>query len=494
MRIFIKLSIVLGISLGIYVIYNRILWIFHLQSTEVNMYIGYIDDTLFKKKEYIAHVDNPYPNCVIDRTIGNYFHKNIKVLDPREERLQLGGKVIKDQLSFHYDKSKHETDFFDSLPNSDLAMFFNIVEMIFTANGDSSEAIDFNLKTNNLTKEAYVPNTLSLSKKAVTGTIYNIDGLTPTTEINLVTFFSFNIKVQGKDETTFRIFLNRESFLKDYPLSTINRVILPCDKIYILDPSKISGTVEMMIKSNKFSFKDLDESIITEDHSGLLTFYTKYITPSMSAIQLLPFGILYQGAKPSSLEIREAIRNELKKDGIAEDQVWESILPDLFVTAQFFIIPIWDNKSKRSFGTIYPSIINAHKYQSVISELFPNLSTDYIRTNQEMITCGQSELFLTTIPDPLNKEKFSLLKEHPSYQYHMSQDGAVFTNMDPLTQDFNKRLNRAMAVACGETIALADVSDNTIDERLWHSFSSNKVEYHILSRSSYYTTLNITDD
>lgn len=457
------------------------------------MYIGYLDDPLFRKKEYISNADKPYPVCVMDRQIGNYFHENIRAQDPRDERLQLGGKLVKGTISFHYDGSKHDPDFFDQLPNDFLKSFFDIMEMIYTANGDSRETINYNLKTNLLTKDWYVSDTLVLSRKLVMGTIYNIDGVTPTTEINLVTYFDFNVKFTDRDEETFRVFLDRASFLADYPLSTINRVVLPANKIYILDPTQISGPVEMMIKSNEFSFADLDRSIIDEDHSGLLTYFTKYITKSPSATQLLPFGILYQGARPSSLEIREAIRKELLKDGIAEASVWETILPDLFVIAQFFIVPMWDNRSARSYGYIFPSIINAEKYKNVISQIFPNLDDSFVKTYQEMLTCGQSELFLTSIPDPLNKDKFSLLKEHPSYQYHMSQDGAVFTNMDPSTQDFNKRLNRTMAVANGESVSLPDIVDNVLDDLTWHSFTSNKVEYNILSRASYYEILNIVE-
>lgn len=457
------------------------------------MYYGYIDDTLFQKKTTITNADEVYPACVMDRQIGNYFNKNIRVGDPRSTRLNLGGKAANGKISFHYDKSKHPTDVFDQLSNDDLIKFFNVLELIYTANGDSRDTINYSLASGVLTKDVYVADTLALSRTSVTGTIYNIDDTTPTMTISLVTYFDFHIKFEGKDEEIFRVWLDRETFLADYPLTTINNVVLPCDKIYILDPTKISGVIEMMIKSNTYSFADLDQSIETEDHSGFMTYLTKYITKSPSATQMLPFGILYQGAKPSSLEIREAIRNDLLKGGIADASVWESILPDLFVTAQFYIVPVWDNTTIRSFGVINPSIINAYKYKNVLKKIFPNMDDDYIDTNQEMMVCGQSELFLTTIPDPLNKDKFSLLKEHPSYQYHMSQDGSVFTNMDPITQDFNKRLNRAMAIACGESTSLPDVTDNVIDTLTWHTFTTNKVEYNILSRASYYKVLGLSE-
>jgi hypothetical protein len=307
------------------------------------MYYGYIDDTLFQKKTTITNADEVYPACVMDRQIGNYFNKNIRVGDPRSTRLNLGGKAANGKISFHYDKSKHPTDLFDQLSNDDLIKFFNVLEMIYTANGDSRDTINYSLASGALTKDVYVADTLALSRTSVTGTIYNVDDVTPTMTISLVTYFDFHIKLADQDEEIFRVWLDRASFLADYPLATINNVVLPCDKIYILDPTKVSGAIEMMIKANTSSFADLDQSIETEDHSGFMTYFTKYLTKSPSATQMLPFGVLYQGAKPSSLEIREAIRNDLLKGGIADASVWESILPDLFVTAQFYIIPVWDN-------------------------------------------------------------------------------------------------------------------------------------------------------
>lgn len=467
--------------------------------TEVNMYYGYLNDTMFKKQSSITQADKPYPTCVIDRIIGNYFNNELIVADIRSERLQLGGKVIKGKLSFHYDGTQHqrvtgqpEIDIFKKLSNGQLQVFFNIVEIIFTANGDSEQTLNRSLVNSALTNSAYVPDTLNLSRTSVVGIIYDIDGLTPTTEISLVTYFDFNVKFQDMDEETIRIYLDRTTFLNDYPLSTITDVILPCDHLYILDPTKVAGTIDMMIKSNEWSFNELNNQIKPEDHTGLMTYWTKYVTKNPSATQMLPFGVLYQGAIPSSLAIREAIRNKLLKYGTAEASVWEIILPDLFVLAQFFIVPMWDNQVQRPDGYLYPSIINAFKYKETIGKFFTSMSAQYINTNQEMFVCGQSELFLSSLPDPLNKEEFSIQKKHPTYQYHMSDDGSSFTNMEPKTREFNTRLNRAMAVACGETTT-ADVINNVINGLDWHSFTSSNTEYHVLSKASYMKFLNITE-
>lgn len=459
------------------------------------MYVGFLNDTMFKKQEVVYQADQIYNQLVADRQLRNYFNVEMVVNDNRSKRLTLGGKIVPGKLSYHYDGKRHEVpdnrqkdDMFKYLSNAEIEGFFNIVEMIAFANGASESELNTNLSSMSITNKYYINNSLVLSKNVVAGTIYNLDGLTPTTKISLVTWFQFDVEFPDRDPETIKVFLDRPSFMADYPYTTINNVIMPCDPIYILEPSKIPGITDAVIKSSEFSFKDLDPSIVNDDHTGLLTYFTKYITKSKletTIAQMLPFGILYQGAKPTSLAIREAIRNEILKLDLATQTIWETILPDLFVTAQFFMVPIWDNYTVRPQGILYPSVINAEKLVSVIPAIFSQLDSKYIEKYQEIITCGQSELFIATIPDPLNKDEFSILKKHPTYQLHMAQDGNAFVNQDPATRDFNQRFNRAMAVACGSETQW-DVITQKIDDLTWHSFTAAKTEYNVLSQESYF--------
>lgn len=456
-------------------------------------YVGYINDEQFIKHTTFSEPNKKYPQCVVDRQLGNYFHQEIQIFDPRDTRLQLGGKVVTGKISFHYDGSRHvdeknpsNDDIFKTIPADHLKGFFNIVETVYLSNGSSVEELEATL-TGTPVGTSYIRNTLEISRKAVQGVLYDIDGLTEQTKISMPTWFSFTFTMGENKEYTFKIFTDRDTFMSEYPYSTITNVILPCAHQYLLDPSNLDGTVDAVIKSSEYSFSDIDPSIIIDDHSGLLTYYSKYITTSKNqttVAQLLPFGILYKGVEPSSLQIREAIRNELLEPGLVSEEVWETILPDIFVVAQFFICPIWDNYTQRANGILYPSVVNAKKYTDVIAELFPSLEKSYIEQYQEMLVCGQSELFLTSIPDPLNKEEFSILAKHPTYQWHMSQEGNAFINQDPATRDFNTRLNRTMSVAC-DAETHVDVLTQEIDNLTWHSFTSGKTEYHILSQQSY---------
>lgn len=459
------------------------------------MYVGFLNDTIFKKKTAVGSAATTYGQCVIDKKLLTYFNKEMIITDPRSSRLNLGGKVVKGTLSFHYDGNRHSVpnnpskdDLFKYLTVDDLKAFFTIVEMVSLANGSSQDELNTNLYDLGSIKSYYIKDSLKLARTVVSSVIYDIDGLTPETQISLVTFFTVDIKFPDREIETFKVYLDRETFLESYPYSTINNVILPCDPTYLLDPSRIDGTVDALVKAGSYSFKDLDPSIIADDHTGLLTYTTKYYSRAGSGAMLvhyLPFGILYQGAKPPTLQMREAIRNELFKEGLASEEIWESILPDIFVTASFYLIPIWDNQIRRPQGYIYPSVVPVKKIQDAITTLFPSMSQDFIKEHQELLTIGQSEIFITSIPDLLNEDSnYSILEIHPTYQYHLSQDGSAFLNQDAVTRDFNIRLNRALAVAFGTELH-DEVITTTLDGLTWHTFTSSRVEYNVLSKASY---------
>ncbi len=466
------------------------------------MYVGFLNDTIFRKKTTIDTTATVYKQCVIDKKIQTYFNKETIITDPRPSRLHLGGKVVTGELSFHYDGKRHapdnipDVDLFRQLDEDQLKAFFIVVETVALANGSSQDELNTNLYTSGATKEYYVRDTLRLSRHIVPATVYDIDGLTPETLISLVTHFDFTLSFPEKDPVEFRIFLDRDDFLSSYPYSTITNVIVPCDPAYLLDPRRIDGTIDALVKSGTYSFKDLDPSIGVDDHTGLLTYTTRYISSLKSgstSVHMLPFGILYQGAKPTSLQIREAIRNELFAEGLASENLWEACLPDIFITAQFYIIPAWDNQVRRPQGYVYPSIISAEKVNKLISTVLPDLDSVYIKQYQEILTLGYSEIFLSSIPDPLNSEEhFAILDCHPTYQYHMSQDGTAFLNQDNSTRDFNIKLNRALAVAFGAEVH-PEVLTQTVDGLTWHTFSCARVEYHILSKASYNRAFGLED-
>ena len=432
------------------------------------MIYGFITDTVFHPKSTVSLKENIPNVCYLDDNMVNYFHEHGVITDPRTSRLSYNNQTISGVIQFHFDTSKQEDPeiFSSKITTAEYQKLFGIFENVYLANTKSLSTIESILSTDSNWKDVYVAKSLTLSPVKVTATMIKVK----FAEIS--------------DPLEFKIWVGRDAFNEDYPLSTICKVVLPVDPRYILDPSKASGPVDMLIKSNEYSFGELEIPVAGGDHSGFLTYKTKYVLRNPVSTQLLPFGILYQGAQPTTMEIREAIRDVLLDLGIASQQQWEDVLPDLFVVGIFYMLPIWDHITIRPERKFFPSVIALNLFDNKLSQLFPSYEGTYIPDHQELLTCAQSEIFILSLPDILNEsDKQSIYELHPTYQFHNQMDSA-FANMDSTTQDFAIRLNRCMAVAMGES-TLSDVTTNIIDEKIWFSFVSNKIEYHILSKESY---------
>lgn len=445
-----------------------------------------------------------------------YFYSKATVQDIRDTRLPYGSQAMEGQLTLYFDQSKtdkDEVDLFtaiigkDELSINELALerLFMLIDRIAYSSNESLEELDQALSEEIKYKSYYKSESVALAKHFTEAISYQ-DGKQVKVKVPDWIGFTFIYESATQDATyyDFKIWLNRQSFLDEYPLSTIVKVILPCDYTYILNPSKFDSAIDALVTSVDFSFGSIDERYTTQnselgievgddkktvedistlDTSGLITYKTTYVISSQPSTKL-PFGILFKGHTPSTMEIRKAIREYLIGNYGFEDR-WRQLLPDLFVTGQFFIVPMWNNTTVRLDGTLYPSIINFSSMKNIFTTLLPNVDKDFIGKYQEILTCGQSEIFLTSIPDQLNTESFSIYEIHPTYQFHTSQDPAYVHQTDE-TKDFNKKLNRCMSILAGETTSDATVSSNYFDGKNYLSFTSYGTEYHVLTKNSFY--------
>lgn len=440
------------------------------------MLYGFLTDTMFKQDSLLEYGNSSLPPvCYLDDNIENYFNNRLSIKDPRAER---NVPAYVGEIRLHIDQDQIGTDtIFTTITSDDIGKVFSMFEKIYTAGAETQDALEADLESDPEFSLFYVPGTLRLGRVYVDT---NVPEGSPA-PVTMVDYFIVEV-VFNEVNTSFKVWMNRAQFAADYPISTISKVILPCDHSYLLSPSSFANIVDVIVKSNEFSFGELGNDITNSDHSGLLTFKTKYNVSSTS-VTMMPFGILYKGAAPSSLSIREAIRTKLVGYGTAPEAVWESLFPDLFVTGQFFIVPVWDNVSVRTDRTLFPSIIPIKKIQGLLQKLYPSLPDNFVEDNQELFTCAQSEIFLLALPDQLNADAFSLLGLHPTYQFYSPQNQS-HSYMEPKSKDFSIRLNRCMAVLSGDTV-LEEFVENIFDDQRYLSFVSYGIEYHVLFKEDY---------
>lgn len=439
----------------------------------------YLTDTLLAPDSVLVFGDEPEPKVgYVTKAMSSFFGSSAKRADERVNRLSVLGVDVSGKMAVHFDGTDEITrDALLGMTSKDIECFFNIVERIYLTQNTDRVTIDEELSSSNAFN-GYISNSMFVSSVFLnhTVTIEDVD-----IKLKLPTFFLFDFTIGG-EEYTFKIWVSNKDFFEDYPKSIITNVICPCDPKYFLDFSRYKTILTAVVESGKFSFGKTDKAVGSDDHSGLFTYETKYNIQGATST-FMPFGIMYKGKLPSTLAIREAIRTELISSGIADSGTWESLFPDLFVKAQFYLIPMWHNFEVRPERVITPSIIKIKDMTHVLRLIFPELRAEYINNYAETIMNGYNEVFCATVPDPLNVDIMSLRELHPAYVYHPAQH-PVHVYMDKDTQSFNIRFNRCMAVVYGASTSNEFVPVK-LNDRTYMTFVNAGIEYYVLVESSY---------
>jgi hypothetical protein len=242
------------------------------------------------------------------------------------------------------------------------------------------------------------------------------------------------------------------------------------------------------INSSTLSATMLSTKIQASGYTDYVSYPTKYIQANGTMI-FVPFNVLYKGHAPSTLEMRQAIREYILATGLATEDEWKVVLPDLFVAAQFFMIPIWDNTTQRPTRVLFPSVVTLAKVKSVVDKILYDVLETTRDTKVEILDIAYNEVQVAICPDHLNVTDTTIREEHPTYQRYSPSDPS-YNYQEEHTKFFTNYLNRAVAVAAGETTDTIFVT-NDFDGRVYISFVVSEIEYHVMTRASYLNNINL---
>ena len=326
------------------------------------------------------------------------------------------------------------------------AQLFNIIEAIYMAHKvpssgsapltkDELEDTVFG-SAPNTTYRGYVPGSLKLSAtvtKAVyryayaNGSRIDIDNAPAH---DYYDHFEFKFNYGDSDETvvTIKVWLNNNLFLGDYPYSTIIDVLYPCNPAWMLYPESSGGEIQAVIAAAKYKDKQIDSAVTDNDHSGANIFTSRYVHPIVGSNSRMSFVVMYKGNAPSSADMRLAVRDALTSEvdnygnKLAEDPEWKAILPDLFIDAEFYLIPCYFQRVPYSPTiTIERSIVNYRSLYNKMIRLFPNSDPQKIFDYMEILQAPGHDMYIVALPVDLGTEGTvplfnSVLKLHPTYQ------------------------------------------------------------------------------
>lgn len=452
---------------------------------ESHVVYGFIEDSIFWKKRTVdLEKSIDIGLGYLDDIVINYFNKIGKVNDVRTERLDMQGEIPNGNLAVYFDVSKMaDNGPFINVDDEDVKNFMNLVEKIYlTQNRTETELNNLLISDDDIYRNYYVENTVHRSSNYTMITPFGM-----RSELKVYDWIEFNMLINGS-ESKFKLWINNDAFKRNYPLTTVTAVIPPCEPKYLLDPTLQENAVTAIVNSSGSIFTNIDKGTTGVDHTGTLSYRTKWVVSS----QIIPevqFGLMYQGAVPTSLEARKYIREYLYSLGIAPESVWESRFPDLYITAQFFIIPIWDNVTLRpdnKYGNVYPAIVSHEKLYKDTIRIMPSFEVDWIAKNMEVITNPFNPTICTVIADPLNElGHFSLRDILDTYQAY-TPDDVNYDYQESNAKEFSRYFGKAMAILYGEDVSsIVGFGQNVFSDRRYLSFTSNKIEYHVLFREDF---------
>jgi len=454
---------------------------------------AFLSDEIYWEKKFVD-LDKSVNKGLgyIDDILINYFDKIATISDPRSSRINTleVGVPVNTNMKIVFDSSKLEPTnlLFQTIDNISLGKIFNIVEQISLMQKTTTSDLNDYLMANPGHFDIYVNNSVKRSSTLTTLQIsYPVQSTPTTTTIKNVTVtiydvIEFTVRINSID-TTFKLWINSEKFKLQYPLNTIKGVVFPIEPKYLIDPTPLINITKALSESSKFTFTESNAPLHNDDFSGIYPFKTTWVISSLQKTNIT-FGIYYKGSKPTTLQCRKYVQTVLLNLGIAPSTTWEARLPDIFVVNQFYIIPLWGHQTLRPERILYPSVININNIFGIINNFYPPFSTTFIKDNIELFLNAHDEIFLIALPDYQNDDVFSLYKQHPTYQYHSAMD-STHAYMEASTKEFNLRLNKAMSVLFGETVT-NEFNNNRFYGRDFLSFTVNRIEYHIMTKSSYF--------
>lgn len=420
---------------------------------------------------------------LLDYELSNYLVKRGVISDNRKTRLNiLENTTAYGEMSIWFDQNKFNTTILENLSDIEQSLLLNIIERIYLHQEFTDTNLEYQLN-NNGAYNGYVPNSLMHSIEENTVTIYDKDR--NPHEIPMYDWYAFDFMI-NESPITVHFWVSSKAFKTSYPYTTITSVIPPYDPKVLVNPVELlqATTTNVLITGPSYIFNRTNVETIARDQNGVYRYYTKYCMDANKSMQV-PFALPYCGAKePDSLSCRKAIRDYLEEETGLSSNVISQFFPELYIGSRFYLVPLWDLYTDHPDRDIYPSIFSLEKMieKAMIAYIYQD--KDFIDSNTELILNAHDKMMILSLPDELNEDHFSVLKQHPTYQNYSSQVPG-WKYMTAATQEFAGKLNRCLAVLHGEVLTEEFIRVEYNDS-FYLSFTSGESEYLVMEKDSYF--------
>lgn len=370
------------------------------------------------------------------------------------------------------------------------ALFQMVDRLLFnpSATGDAEAW----LTSTDKVKDLYVPKSLIKPTTQVSNPVYVGDNSTPQ-QFTSIPFVTFTVALPTGSTTTdydITVYSDNGTWITRYPNSKIVAVSPPLSYDDLLNLPLTTASANKLASATgtvNLNYNAIAAQIKAEAASGYSMFSVKVIDSANNNTVLAPFLVLYKGAIPTQLEMRQAVKAEVLSSGIGTEEQWRTRIPELFVDMQFYLIPMYDNITGLPDEYIYPSIVNTWKVFGNAGKVLTNVDTTYLQKNTELLAANYEKLLIAGVMDPdsetASDPKTTLLARFPTYQ-SWSADDANFQYMAPDAQTFSLNLSEALKVALknGTSATMFPVVDRNVE---YVAFVIGNAEYCVVTKESY---------
>ena len=387
----------------------------------------------------------------------------------------------------------------NTLTSTQIGYIFQIIDALFFQTFSSQSDVETFLTTTDGIKTFYVAQSLTYPSTKVEGTVYptgNTSGESYSTYPCATVTLSLPT---GTTSTEYQVtfYVQNDYWVNNYPESNIIGVSPPLSYQDLLElPLNTTNQNILTTASNtvELNYNNFSSDLQKESVSGYLMFNVKVIDTANAVTVLAPFLILYKGTTPTIPQIRTAIKNAVINSGVGTQAQWKQRIPELFILATVYLIPLYDVVTTLPNQDLYPSVADISTAVNRTNAIAPTLGTTYISQNLEIVSANYEGIMVASIGLPLQDGSApnTLLSMFPTYQNTGSTD-PNFQNMSQIAQQFSLTLSECLAVAFGNTTSTI-YFPTTSDHLTYVSFESQQYEYCVITKECYTNLLTKAGD
>lgn len=351
------------------------------------------------------------------------------------------------------------------------------------------------LTTDASTKDVYVAGSKSISTNVATGTYYNATS-PGGHSYSCPTFVEFSANIpSGSTTIAYQItaYVDNSTWFSRYPNTTIMAIAPPVDYKTLLT-TPLTGTMANMFAtaadSARLNYQFISPAFATKTVTGYASFSTTVVDGETKL--RAPFNIMYKGAVPSQLQMRNAVKNAVLDSGTGTDDQWKSRVPDLFVNARYYLMVPWDLTVQRPDQLLYTNIPRFSDLLSRMQKILPNVDSSTITTNLELFFSSYDRMPIAVMPDTSTSQAIQTLSSiYPTYQCY-STDETNFKYMTSDAQDFASTLADILAIATGQETNNSVYTITTDKGLSYYSFTNGVDEFCLITKDNYTALQNQT--